>query len=216
MLRATLEHTQTGRLVTPRSTELSHRSDSQELPPISGGLVTSHDLLNAESDGAAWRLIEAFSERGLPFELALRWSGGSGTGASGKLTIANASRVCIFARSLTLSAANLANTPNRVGVTVADGFAPTANVWEYRASCDGHTPIQLPVPPFALSFQVHLAKRGTLPRSVISLFDGTGALSSQYSGAAQAASGIPVGGAARIEVLTPSPTALRGVFRLSI
>jgi hypothetical protein len=124
--------------------------------------------------------------------------------------------VCVFARSLTLRAANLSSTANRVGVTVADGFALTANVWEQRDTCDGVTPVQVPVPPFAYTFGVLLADRTLLPGTVISVFDGAGTLRSQTSGASQPDSGIPVGGAGRIEVLTSSATNLRGVFQLSL
>lgn len=199
-----------------RSTDLSHRSDAKELPPASGTLFPSCELLNADSGAAAWRLVECFSERGLPFELVLRWSGGAGSGAHARMTVAHASRVCVFARSLTIQAINLTITPNRVGVTVADGFAPTANVWEQRTSCDGVSPVALSVPPFALSFQVQLADRTALPRTSISIFDGLGALQSQLFGLNQPGIATPVGGAGRIDVLTGGATNLRAIFQLSI
>lgn len=203
------------RVIGHSKADMSIRAGTAELAAFAGQL-RFQDLLKGEAEQGAWRLVEAFSEGGQPFELEARWSAGTGSGASIKLTIAHASRVCLFARSLTLSVANLTNSLNRVGVTVADGFAPTANVWEYRATCDGVTAVRVPVPPFALFLQAHLADRTALPGSIISLFDGMGALMSQYSGTSQPGSGIPVGGAGRIEILTSSATNLRGVFHLSV
>lgn len=199
-----------------RSTELSHRSDAKELLGASGTDRPTLELLNADSGAAAWRLVECFSEKGLPFELSLRWSGGAGTGAHARVTVAHATRICVFARAITILATNLATTPNRVGVTVADGFAPTANVWEQRLSCDGSTPLRLTVPPFALSFQVHLAERAALPGASLSIVDGMGSVQSRYPGLTPTGSAIPVGGAAYIEVTTGAPSNLRAVFQLGL
>lgn len=195
--------------------KLSHRADVRELPVFSGTLEL-RDLLQGESQYATWRLVEVFSDKGLPFELELRWSGGAGSGAWSKLTVASATRICLFARSITLRAANLSSDVNRVGVTIADGFAPTTNTYEQRDTCDAVTPVRFSIPPFAQTFSLQLADRGKLPGAVISFFDGTGAVRGQVSGATQPGEGILVGGTGRIEVLTSSPTDLKGIFTLAL
>ena len=58
-----------------------------------------------------WSSCSAWAER--PFEAELSWSAGSGTGARALLTVARASRVSVYARSLQLRARNLGPERNR-------------------------------------------------------------------------------------------------------
>ena len=93
--------------------ELSSRSDGRDLPAWADSLKLL-PLLNAEAPGADWRIVEAFSRSGLPFELSLAWSSGGGAGARAHITVARAARVCVFARNLRIEAGNLADAINDV------------------------------------------------------------------------------------------------------
>jgi hypothetical protein len=193
-------------------TALSQRSNALELTKTGSQPVWVR-LLAAESQEATWRLLEVFTRQGTPFEVRLSWSAGNSTGASCRLTAAGAARVCVHARSLCLEVLNLADVAEACA-TVEDGLVPTANVWEVRAESDGQADVELPIPPFASRFHVHLAERKALAGCLISLFDGQGTLRGTFSGSNPRERGIPLGGAGRITVRTIVPTALRAVFEL--
>lgn len=177
----------------------------------------SVDLLTAEAELDTWRIVEVFSRTGLPFTVDLSWSSGSGSGAGAQVTVARASRICVLARSLRIQAANLAATVNRVGVTVADGFAPTRNQWEVRGDVVEGAPLEAPVPPFAESCRVDIGDLATIPETLIRLFDALGNVRGVYNAALQPFIGIPVGGAARVVVShNQASTKARVVFHLSL
>jgi len=197
-------------------TALSTRSDARELRAYDGGPTTSVALLNAESGAAAWRIVELFSRIGQPFEVEMRWSSGSGSGAKALLTVAHAARVCVFARGLDIRAANLTEAKNPLGVTVADGFTFTRNQWEFRGGVTPSFIQDIPVPPFAESFRVELANLAAAPSTQVLLFDGTGGLRARFNAALQPPTGILLGGAGRVAVQSTDNSPLRAVFNLSL
>ena len=224
----------------PSPSDLTLRSDAKSLTPFSES-ASPVLLLNAESRAGAWRLIEAHSQDGNPFDLHLAWSAGAGSGAAAKVTVPNATRICVFARSLTLRAANLSSAMNRVGVNVPDGFAPTQNVWEHcgqvgtswgtgEVTLDPDLPgdadidldlepkpvAELPRPAFAHRMKLALADPTGLAGSYIELRDHKDALTGVIPAEMAATFGIPLGGANRILLRTSAPTAFRALFELSI
>lgn len=200
-------------------TDLSTRSDQADLPPVPDGADTGKpvELLTAEAELDTWRIVEVFSRTGLPFEVDLSWSSGSGSGAGAQITVARSARICVLARSLRLQAASLAPVLNRVGVTVADGFAPTRNQWEVRGTVVEGAPLEAPVPPFAETCRVDVGDLATVPETLIRLFDALGTVRGAYNAALQPFIGIPVGGAAKVVVThNQAGTAARVVFTLSL
>jgi len=203
------------------SIELSTRADGADLPPVlvlAGGSPTAKpvELLKAEAEGDAWRVVEVFSRTGLPFDVELQWSSGGGSGVTALVTVARATRIGIHARSLRVIASNHADKVNRVGVTVADGFAATRNQWEHR----GHyvrssVPTLIPIPAFGESLRLDLADPSS-PPVLIRVRDGLGAVRAAYAAANQPASGIPVGGAASVELDAPAELDFRAVYQLSL
>lgn len=201
--------------------ELTTRTDQAELPPV--GLVAVMlppkpvELLTAEAELDTWRIVEVFSRTGLPFEADLSWSSGTGSGAGAQVTVSRSARICVLARSLRISATNLAKKLNRVGVTVADGFAPTRNTWEVPTGVAEGTPLEVDVPPFAESFRLELAEPGAYAVTQIAVKDALGDVRATYNAALQPVYGIPVGGASKVEVSTNHPgTLARAVFHLSL
>ena len=185
---------------------------------LKGGTTESGStsLLTAEFPDSAWRTVEVVSREGKPFELELKWSVVTASGSRAVVTAASAARVCVFARSIQVFVSNLSSDGHTVIGQVADGFTQSANVWEHRATVSAQTPVNIPIPPFAAVFFLHLGGHDTPPGTTITIFDGTGTARAQFSAANQPAGGIPLGGAGRIEVTTQSNMEVRGVFALSI
>ncbi|MCB9679814.1 MAG: hypothetical protein H6737_32205 [Alphaproteobacteria bacterium] len=202
--------------------ELTTRADQADLPAriqlmavvLPGKPV---ELLNTEAEIDTWRIVEVFSRTGLPFEADLSWSSGTGSGAGAQVTVSRSARICVLARSLRISATNLAKKLNRVGVTVADGFAPTRNTWEVPTGVAEGTPLEVDVPPFAETFRLELAEPGAYAATQIAVKDALGDTRGAYNAAFQPHSGIPVGGASKIAATTTHPgTLARVVFHLSL
>jgi len=197
-------------------TELTTRSDGKDLPAWDTALKLQ-PLLDAEAELDTWRIVEAFSKTGLPFELELGWSSGGGSGSLAWITVARATRICVLARSLRVRAGNLADATNRVGITVADAYAVTENQWEHTASSpDQGVQLDVPVPPFARFVRVELADPSGLPTTLLRVYDGLGTLRATVAGDKQPPAGIPVGGARRFTVTSGSIGAWRAVFTLSL
>lgn len=202
--------------------ELTTRADQADLPPVGltvAGPVPARpvELLTSEAELDTWRIVEVFSRTGLPFEVDLSWSSGSGSGASAQVTVARSTRICVLARSLKIQATNLGTVLNRVGVTVADGFAPTRNQWEVRGTVGEGSPLNTAIPPFAEHVRVDVAQLGVVPNTTLQLFDALGDLRSTTAAGAQPSPGVPVGGTAKLRVAsTGQPTRARAVFLLSL
>lgn len=202
------------------ASDLSTRSDQADLPLVPNGKTRSPPvgLLSAEAHEDTWRIIEAYSRPGLPFELQLWWSSGAGNGATAKVTVANATRICVLARSLRIEAVNLSPVVNRVGVNVADGFAPTANQYEAQGTVVEGNAFDAAVPPFATSCRVEVGDLSVVADTAIHVVDAMGQIRGAYNAAIQPfTSGIPVGGASLVRVSHNQPaTRVRVVFTLSL
>lgn len=205
------------------SPDLSVRSGSEELEAYTDPTqkLVFRSLLDADACADTWRIVEASSVQGLPFELYLSWSAGTGSGSHAKLVAARAARVCVYARALRVRAANLANAANRVGVTVADGFAPTANQWEVRGGGaeqvgGGGGPQEVPIPPFADRFRVETADPAQLSLVSFEVQDGLGTVRNRLAGDQQPGGGNPLGAAGKLVVTVPASVAWRVVFGLQL
>ena len=196
-------------------TSLTTRSDSKALPALDGS-PAYQDLLDTEARQGAWRIVELSSRDSAPFEVDLRWSAGAGSGATVRVTVARACRISVFARTLRIRAANLSSTENRVGVTVADGFAATDNVYEVRGELEENAAQALAVPPFARSVRVELSDASLLSTAEVRILDGEGALRSATPLDKQPPDGVRLGGAGKVEVAAPSACAFRATYPLSL
>jgi hypothetical protein len=195
--------------------ELTTRTDGADLAPFAPD-AKPVDLLRAEAELDTWRIVEVFSRSGYPFDVSLEWSAGRGAGASALVTVSRSARISIFARSVRVVATNLSNQENRVVVTVADGFAPTRNQWEHKAHLVASDTALIPIPPFAETVRIDLADASLAPTSVIRVVDGLDTNVATHLVSDQPARGIPIGGAADLELTVPSDTDFRAVFHLSL
>lgn len=209
---------------TCQPTDLSTRSDERALIPIDieawfGGeqQLEYVSLLNAEALEDTWRIIEAFSRHGNPFELEVQWAAGTGSGSKARVTVANATRVCVFARSLVVRVANLSVEENRVGVTIADGFAPSENQWEVTGFVDDITPAEIKIPPYARRLRVEVSDPDEAANTLVSLDDGLDVTRSSFVVADQPDSGVYVGGIHTVRLEIPAnSTDFRIVFLLTL
>lgn len=193
-------------------TELTTRSDAVVLPAGSGlPDVRPTLLLDAEAELDTWRIVEVFSRIG-PFEVDLSWSAGNGSGAAARVTVPRSTRICLFARSLRVAALNLCDATHRVGVTVGDGFAVTANVRELH----GRGPGRLDVPPFSRRVRLDLADSTQLAAARLQVLDGLGAQRADVPCLHQPDSGVPLGDTGSVQVDLPPEVDWRLIFTLCL
>lgn len=197
-------------------TDLSTRSDSQTLAALAVSGIVYKTLLNPSALSETWRIIELFSSSGAPFNVLLSWSAGQGAGATAWITVARSTRVAVYARAITVQVGNLSVAENSVTATIADGYAETHNQWELRGALTNLTPSGVGIPPFSRAFRVELADATLLSSLEIRVYDGTGTLCSHTMGDAQPDGGIPLGGAASLEIESPTDVEFRVVFYLRL
>lgn len=197
-------------------TDLSVRSDSVTLSAWDGS-AKHKAVLAADAAEATWRIVEAFSVDSLPFELILSWSAGAGAGVKAKITACRSVRVCVFARALQVTAANLADSSNRVSVTVADGFSVTHNQYEAIGEIP-NSEGDVEIPPFALRFRFEISDPSYFATTEIRIYDGAGTLRSLFMADTQPDGGVPLGGAGRLTITNApaSSTPYRVVFELAL
>jgi len=197
-------------------TDLPVRAETRELPPRSvGDDLTHRTFLRVGAFAETWRIIQAMSFGGRPFQLEVQWSSGDGDGPVVPITVSHATRVCVIAQELVVRAANLSDTPNQVAVTITDGFCHSRNQYE-AAGVSLETPVILDIPPFASRFLVELDRPSWLRRARIEILDGLRRVRSMHLGHRQPRGGIPVGGASRLRLWIPERRSYRVVFELTL
>lgn len=196
---------------------LSCRSKTERLAAWGGsGDPVPVDLLRAEACGGSWRIVEVYSSTGAPFEVTAAWSGGDGAGQEARLTVGRATRFSVYATSLSLRVANLSSAENRVGCTVSEGYCVSSNAFEVRTEGAGLSNVSVPIPPFAARVRVDCEDRTLLPSVTLQLLDGQGALRADLAASTQPPEGLPLGGAATVQLAAPSGLKLRVHFSLTI
>ena len=197
-----------------RDTRLSVRAEAARLPPTQAQTDASWTrLLSAEAHASAWRLVEASSRDSVPFDLELAWSAGDGSGATARISVASASRVCLFARHLQIRGRAVSPAEARVALHVADidGFAPTANVWSIVAPA-GEVVL---VPPFARAVRADVAE-GALADDAFLVLDGPVGTLAEVRLDRQPSAGVPVAGVTGVSVRTARPAVVRLCFHLHL
>jgi len=183
------------------------------------GLSPSNDdfrfVLHPTGRACDWRLIEAASSTGLPFELKLGWSAGAAMATEARVTIGGFGRVCLLCRALKIEAANLVNETNTISVAVVDASLGTTNVWELCVACDGVSPVEISRPAWAHTAQIGLSDRSLIPDTTVSLFDAQLVLRAQHSLKWVPPMGLPLGATRKMQILTPEPARVRVLFSLS-
>ena len=194
--------------------DLSVRAERSTLDPADE--AGWKQLLYTEGDTDGWRIVEASSRNGRPFDMELSWSAANGSGAKALVTVAHAARVWVFARTVQVRMKNLSRIGNAVGVTIADGYAETRNQFEVRSPPELEAapgPVAIRVPAFAKTAWVECADPDA--DGLIVTLDGEGRRRGATNLSSQPDGGIPVGGAGELQFWL-GPVPFRVVFRLSI
>lgn len=195
---------------------LSKTYEAKTLDALGNSGLLKVSLVRGEAGQASWRLVEAVTESALPFELHLEWSSGNGGPRSAKVTVSSACRVCVFARTLNVSAVNLSNDENQVAVAIADALLPTQNQYEYRGATVQLTEVDLEIPPFATHLRVELVDPSHLSSLNIRICDGTETLCGMTAGDTQPDRGIPLGGARAVQLHSPHAEEFRAIYTLAL
>lgn len=190
-----------------------HRSERVLLP--ADGRRCS--VLNLDGQSRSeWRIVETYSESLSPFELELQWSNGTGINPTTQVTVPGSTRLCILARSVSISARNLSISANPVSAHIADGCIGTSNIWVYLGSCDGSTPVQLPIPPYAQSVRVELEVPGLRSTTTLEARYGADTLYALCSLLEQPSAGVMLGGCTRLVLNATATTRFRALYSLSL
>lgn len=201
-----------------REQKLSTSSDRTTLGVTVGDTPTLQGLLDAQAAEAAWRLVDLWSQDGLPFEFTLNWSAGTSSGQAMRATSNAGTRVCLWARNVRVEVGNRCNAENTVGVAISDLDGPmqTSNTLEVTATTPpGSLFADYPVPRFADHVRVDLV--GNYGACTVDFYDGQGLRILTDTANNQPNEGWPVMGATHIVRITPPPgVRYRVAFRLSI
>lgn len=217
---------------------LSVSAETVSLPGVPLGTSPAPKRVLAGEDRCGkWRVVEALGAG--PFDLLLRWSAGSGTGATATVSVGRSARICVYARSLRALAVNRGPEANTVSVLVSDGETPTANVFTVVAG-PGAEAYTLPVPPFARTVRVDLGLPASgaarsldtapdlAPRDLpalpapakppaLGLVDAYGRTLSRTPLDAQPHGGVPIGAASAVLIVPGSASVLvRATFDLAL
>ena len=174
------------------------------------------DTLVAEASLGTWRIIEAVSGTGAPFELQIGWSSGDGAGQEARMTVARGTRFSIFAATLKLRAANLSGRDNRVIVMASEGYCVSENHYEVRGVGGSNEAVPIEIPPFARSVRLDTSPASGLMSSTLYVNDGLGTTRAEVLGDEQPAGGLPLAGAGALLVSVPAGTSYRVTFTLSL
>lgn len=201
-----------------RQTDLSVRNGKKPLSARAVGSALSYVELGAgQACESAWRVVEVWSSSDLPFAVRLAWTAGDSAGQKAQITVARSTRIGVYAQWVSVEAANLVDTSNTVASAIADAFLPTHNQWEETGVAVAGVTQTIAIPPFADRVRLELSDPSLLGSTTLSFYDGFSSVVGVTQGDAQPDSGIPVGGARRLDLTVASNNSnFRIIFSLRI
>ena len=176
-------------------------SDHRELRPVSvAEPAPSAELLaGATADWTEWRLLELWSDQGLPWEATVEWSGSQATGQIATFTVPGSARFCCAATSIKrIKAVNLTAKAHivRVAVGSVDSTITCRNHRMYPIAAGGGIAgfVDIEIPPYGERLYVTPSDPLAFATTTVDLFDPLGALIASYTLTQQPAAGQPVTG----------------------
>lgn len=122
-------------------------ANEEILPAFDGtGNPKEVNLLRAESDEPAWRIVELGSQIGRPWRAKITWGYAAGFNPTAQCDVPAATRVCLFAKTLIISGLNQTNLDNRVRAlaTAVPGPIPTQNQLCYFFDAPANEAVEVP------------------------------------------------------------------------
>lgn len=199
-------------------TDLTVRNGKKTLSARTVGSALSYIELGAgEARESAWRVVEVWSNSDLPFAVRLQWTAGDSAGQKAQITVSRSTRIGVHAQWVSVEAANLVDTSNTVASAIADAFLATHNQWEETGVAVASVTQTITIPPFADRVRLELSDPSLLGSTTLSFYDGFSSVVGVTQGDAQPDSGIPVGGARRLDLTVAGNNSnFRIIFSLRI
>ncbi len=204
--------------------KLSRRSGTAKLTAstVAGTAGTEGEVLTAHSEGAGdgdWRILDLWSDEGIPWEARVVWSGGGGALRTALVNVPRCTRLCVHATMIQVFGANLsASAHTQARAAIADGYCDTENQWTVRGTVldQGQTVSATP-PPWAKFARLELSDNTLLSTATVELLDANATSRGRYRADQQPAPGAPIGDAATVRLTLPAGTyAYRLVFLLHL
>lgn len=163
-----------------------------------------------------WRLIEAWSHDGRPWELFLNWSVSGAIQSTGlRVSVGTAARVCVFGIAVEVGALNRSLQSQQIGLMVATGHEWTRNHLDRWAQADGVNAVSFKVPPYAARVELMMSERSAAAMTMVKVIGGMGQeVACPFS--AIPADGIPLGDVTELEIAPPVAMMLRATFYLTV
>ena len=208
--------------------KLARRSGTAKLlaSTVAGTAGAEGEVLTAQSSGSGdgdWRIIDLWSDEGIPWEARVVWSGGGGALRTVLLDVPKCARVCVHATLLQVFGGNLSTSANvQARAAIADGYCHTENQFTVRGVSDdqiggGGGNVDVIPPPWAKFARLELSDSTLLPTAFVELRDANATTRGRYAGTAQPQPGAPIGDAASIRLVLPAGSyAWRLVFLLHL
>ena len=204
--------------------KLSRRSGTAKLTAstTAGVAGTEGEVLTAHSEGAGdgdWRILDLWSDEGIPWEARIVWSGGGGALRTALVNVPKCTRVCVHATMIQVFGANLSTSANiQARAAIADGYCDTENQWTVRGTVtDQGQTVNATPPPWAKFARLELSDSTLLGSAFVELLDVNGTARGRYAANVQPAPGAPIGDAATVRLVLPGGTyAYRLVFLLHL
>ena len=202
----------------------NRRSGTAKLPAstLIGATGAEVEVLTAQAVGggdAAWRIVDLWSDAGLPWTARVVWLGGGGATRSVTLDVPNATRVCVPASMVQVFGSNLSNTVNiAANAAIADGQCDTTNQLTVRGSVNGQG-LSVPVTPpaWASLARLELSDSTLLGSAFLEMVDAANVVRGRIPASQQVPPGVPLGDAASVRAVLPAGTfAWRIVFQLHL
>lgn len=202
----------------------NRRSGTAKLPAslVAGAAGAEVEVLTAQAVGggdAAWRIVDLWSDAGLPWTARVVWLGGGGATRSVTLDVPSATRVCVPASTVQVFGANLSNLRIvTASAAIADGQCDTSNQLTVRGSVTGQSMLTPVTPPAWAKFaRLELSDATLLGSAFLEMVDAANVVRGRIPASQQVPPGVPIGDAAAVRAVLPAGTyAWRIVFQLHL
>lgn len=121
----------------------------EKLVPSTAVSTAELNLYNASAANASWRVIDLYSQDGLPFGARVSWGYAGAALAGVRIDVPGARRITVFGSAVKIDVRNLVAAPNNVRSLCAacDGPLPTLNTFSQRLVAPAG--VVQPIPGFA-------------------------------------------------------------------
>lgn len=180
-------------------------ADSGFIEAVGAVSDVSRTLLNsAMANSTAWRVLEVWSDEGLPFEVLLLWTGANAGGQRARFTVGGGSaRFCFAGRGITgVNVTNRASVRQFVKAAVASTPGPITTYNHFQQSViyqGGQLTIQ--PPPYSDRVKILATSAADAAATTVSLLDGALNVVGSYLLSAQPSNGEAVSGIRELSIV---------------